>query len=92
MLPGRLIAALILALALSGFAAPLYAQGCSMCRDTTAGSAPRMRQGLRRGIIVLGAAAGVVFVTILLVARGTQPREDEPEASRSYRPLPPPTK
>jgi cyanophycinase-like exopeptidase len=53
----------------------LCAQSCSLCRDTTAGSAPRARQGLRRGIVVLGTAAGAVFVTNLLVARNAQPRE-----------------
>lgn len=63
----------------------LHAQSCSLCRDTTAGSAPRARQGLRRGIVVLGTAAGAVFVTILLVARNAQPRHIE-ENELSSRP------
>ena len=44
------------------------AQGCSMCRDTAAGSAPRMRQSLRRAIPILGIPAGVLFLTMLTVA------------------------
>ena len=52
-----------------------HAQGCSLCRDTTAGSAPRVRQGLRRAILVLGVPAGAVFLGILIVARNIKPRE-----------------
>jgi uncharacterized membrane protein len=44
------------------------AQGCSMCRDTVAGSAPRMRESLRRAIPILGVSAGVLFLTMLTVA------------------------
>jgi hypothetical protein len=60
------------------FSLPLLApaQGCSLCRDTTAGSAPRVREGLRRAILVLGLPAGVVFLGILVVARNSKPRED----------------
>jgi len=43
------------------------AQGCSMCRDTAAGSAPRMRQSLRRAIPILGIPAGVLFLAMLTV-------------------------
>jgi hypothetical protein len=53
-----------------------HAQGCSICRDTTAGSAPHMRQGIRRAILVLGVPAGAIFLGILLIARRTKPRED----------------
>lgn len=53
-----------------------HAQGCSLCRDTTAGSAPKAREGLRKGILVLGIPAGVVFVGILGVAWKIKPRED----------------
>lgn len=53
-----------------------HAQGCSLCRDTTAGSAPRAREGLRKGILVLGIPAGIVFVGILGVALKVKPRED----------------
>jgi len=52
-----------------------HAQGCSLCRDTTAGSAPRVRQGLRRATLVLGLPAGVIFLGILVVARNIKPRE-----------------
>jgi hypothetical protein len=53
-----------------------YAQGCSLCRDTTAGSAPKTREGLRRGILVLGLPAGAVFVGILALASKMKPRGD----------------
>ena len=53
-----------------------HGQGCSLCRDTTAGSAPKAREGLRKGILVLGIPAGVVFVGILGVAWKVKPRED----------------
>ena len=43
-----LILALLLVLPLSS-----HAQGCSLCKDTTAGSAPRVRQSLRRAILIL---------------------------------------
>lgn len=53
-----------------------HAQGCSLCRDTTAGSAPKTREGLRRGILVLGLPAAAVFVGILVLAFKIKPRED----------------
>jgi hypothetical protein len=53
------------------------AQGCSLCKDATAGSAPHAREGLRKGILVLGLPAGAIFLTILVVARKMQPREPE---------------
>lgn len=52
-----------------------HAQGCSVCRDTSAGSAPKEREGLRRGILVLGLPAGAAFLGILAVAWKTKPRE-----------------
>lgn len=55
----------------------IHAQGCSLCRDTTAGSAPKARAGLRRGILVLGFPAGAVFVGILAVAWKVKPREED---------------
>ena len=63
--------ALVLALALSAFFATSHvsAQGCSACRDTTAGSAPQARAGLRRGILVLGVPAGALFLGMIVVAR-----------------------
>ena len=45
----------------------IYAQ-CSLCRDMTAGSAPRARGALRRAIPVLGIPALTVFGGILLFA------------------------
>jgi hypothetical protein len=45
------------------------AQGCSMCRDTTAGSAPQVRAGLRRAIPVLAIPAIGLFIAFFVVAR-----------------------
>jgi predicted MFS family arabinose efflux permease len=53
-----------------------HAQGCSLCRDATAGSTPRVRQGLRRGVIALGIPAGAIFVGVLVLARRIKPREE----------------
>jgi len=44
-------------------------QGCSMCRDTTAGSAPQVRAGLRRAIPVLAIPAILLFGGVLVIAR-----------------------
>lgn len=52
-----------------------HAQGCSLCKDTTAGSAPRVRQSLRRAILILGLPAGGIFIGILVLARKIKPRE-----------------
>ena len=46
-----------------------HAQGCSMCRDTTAGSAPGIRAGLRRAIPVLAIPAIALFIGFFVVAR-----------------------
>jgi hypothetical protein len=46
-----------------------HAQGCSMCRDTTAGSAPQVRAGLRRAIPVLAIPAIALFAGFLVIAR-----------------------
>jgi hypothetical protein len=46
-----------------------HAQGCSMCRDTTAGSAPQIRSGLRRAIPVLAVPAIALFVGFFALAR-----------------------
>lgn len=54
-------------LLLSALAA--HAQGCSMCRDTTAGSAPQIRAGLRRAIPVLAIPAIALFVGFLALAK-----------------------
>ena len=49
------------------------AQGCSMCRDTTAGSAPQARKGLRIAIPLLGIPAAGIFLGVLLVAARVKP-------------------
>ena len=46
-----------------------HAQGCSMCRDTTAGSAPWVRAALRRAIPILAIPALALFVSFFVVAR-----------------------
>lgn len=68
--------ALIFALATP---ADVRAQGCSLCRDTTAGSDPKARQGLRRAIPLLGIPAAGVFLGILALAVRTKPEEDQPD-------------
>jgi hypothetical protein len=40
-----------------------------MCRDTTAGSAPQVRAGLRRAIPVLAIPAIGLFIAFFVVAR-----------------------
>lgn len=66
-------AALTLALLLVAFALPARAEGCPMCRDTTAGSGPAMQRALRRAIPALGIPAGGVFLGILLVVFRSKP-------------------
>jgi hypothetical protein len=66
---------------LLGLPIPTHAQGCSVCRDSTAGSAPKAREGLRRGILVLGIPACAVFAGILAVALKTKPREEQESLS-----------
>jgi hypothetical protein len=46
-----------------------HAQGCSMCRDTTAGSAPQVRAALRKAIPVLAIPAIVLFAGFFVLAR-----------------------
>jgi hypothetical protein len=58
------LATLLLACSLAA-----HAQGCSMCRDTTAGSAPQIRAGLRRAIPVLAIPAIALFVGFCALAR-----------------------
>ena len=54
-----------------------HAQGCSLCKDATAGSAPKARQGLRRAILVLGIPAAAIFLTVLALATRIQPNGAE---------------
>jgi hypothetical protein len=72
----RLLIAAVLA---AGMCLPAmgHAQGCSLCRDTAAGSAQKAREGLRRGILVLGVPAGAVFVGILVVAWKIKPHGED---------------
>jgi hypothetical protein len=49
------------------------AQGCTACRDTTAGSAPQARAGLRRAIPILAIPALGIFIGTLVLARRTGP-------------------
>lgn len=58
-------------------AAPSISFACPACRDITAGSAPQMRAGIRKGIIVLGIPAGAVFLGILGVAWKMKPQAEE---------------
>jgi hypothetical protein len=61
--------AFVLAAVVLLFAVDGHAQGCSMCRDTTAGSAPQLRAGLRRAIPVLAIPAILLFGGFLVAAR-----------------------
>src|SRR5882757_6350697 len=54
----------------------VHAQGCSMCRDTTAGSAPQVRAGIRRAIPMLAIPAIALFAGFFVVARRTDTRLD----------------
>jgi hypothetical protein len=58
-----------------------------MCRDTTAGSAPQIRAGLRRAIPVIAIPAIALFVGFFLVAR----RSDAWHDSDTDMPRPPDT-
>lgn len=60
-----------LATLLFACALTVHAQGCSMCRDTTAGSAPQIRAGLRRAIPVLAIPAIALFIGFFALARRT---------------------
>lgn len=70
----KLWAAAILSVLL---AAPSTSFACPACRDVTAGSAPQMQAGIRKGIIVLGIPAGAVFLGILAVAWKMKPQAEE---------------
>jgi hypothetical protein len=54
-----------------------HAQGCSACRDDTAGSALPMRRSLRKAIPILGIPAAILFAGILVVAVKTRPGNSE---------------
>jgi hypothetical protein len=66
------VAASFFALALTvGLATPstATAQGCTLCRDTTAGSTPQARKALRIAIPLLGIPAIGIFAGALVLAR-----------------------
>jgi hypothetical protein len=56
-----------------GLSLNAHAQGCSMCRDATAGSAPQARRAFRRAIPLLGLPAVGIFAGVLLLARKIEP-------------------
>lgn len=61
------------------------AQGCSACRDDTAGSAPQVRQSLRKAIPILGVPAAILFLGVLLLAAKARPgnpaaEKDKPDS------------
>jgi hypothetical protein len=62
--------ALVFALAVPSTAT---AQGCALCRDTTAGSTPQARKALRLAIPLLGIPAIGIFAGALLLARKVKP-------------------
>jgi hypothetical protein len=49
------------------------AQGCTLCRDTTAGSSPQVRKALRIAIPLLGVPALGLFAGTLVLARRVKP-------------------
>jgi hypothetical protein len=65
-----LLLALLLAFSLP---MPALGQGCSACRDATAGSAPQTRRAFRRAIPLLGIPALGIFAGALLLAKKIQP-------------------
>ncbi|MGI8771371.1 MAG: hypothetical protein ACR2JE_08030, partial [Acidobacteriaceae bacterium] len=70
----RRLALFFVLLALATCIPRTLAQGCSACRDTTAGSAPQVRAGLRRAIPVLAVPALGIFIGTLVLARRSGPR------------------
>jgi hypothetical protein len=60
---------------LAAFALPrtMLGQGCALCRDATAGSAPQTRKAFRRAIPLLGFPAIAIFAGSLVLARKIQP-------------------
>ena len=64
-----------------------HAQGCSMCRDTTAGSAPQIRAGLRKAIPVLAIPAIGLFIGFFVIARRSDAwhQEEEVDTERGPR-------
>jgi hypothetical protein len=57
------------------------AQGCSLCRDATAGSAPQARRAFRRAIPLLAIPALGIFAVTLMLARSIRPGDSPDETS-----------
>jgi hypothetical protein len=75
-------AAIFFALGLAiHFAAPTpaTAQGCALCRDATAGSAPQTRKALRLAIPLLAIPAIGIFAGGLVAALGTRRGDEAPK-------------
>lgn len=68
----RSLALVLLAGALA-FPSLASAQGCSLCRDASAGSAPQARRALRLAIPLLAVPAIAVFAGGLVLARRIKP-------------------
>ena len=77
----RLLRICLMTMVLLSPALVARAQGCSMCRDTTAGSAPQVRAGLRRAIPVLAIPAIALFIGFFVVAHWTDAwhRREKPQ-------------
>lgn len=50
-----------------------HAQGCTLCRDASAGSTPQARKALRLAIPLLGIPAIGIFAGALVLARRVKP-------------------
>jgi hypothetical protein len=73
----RYLAGFLFAVALVAVSAPkAAAQGCSLCRDATAGSAPQARKALRIAIPLLGIPAIGIFAAALVVVHKVKPGQD----------------
>jgi hypothetical protein len=59
---------LLLVLLLSVPVPGILGQGCSLCRDTTAGSAPQVRKSLRMAIPILAIPAVGLFTLVLYLS------------------------
>ena len=50
--------------------APMYAQGCTQCRDNTAATPPSTQRAYRHAIILLTVTGGSLFIaTVVLLKR-----------------------
>ena len=63
------------------FPSMCVAQGCSQCRDATAGSAPQAQKALRRAIPLLGLPAICILAGGLILAGKIQPGSLRDESS-----------